>query len=96
MTEDEGNTILGGLVDAAGAALDAAGNVASAEVNAASGWVSSAEATGDMFAAAGNEFIGDHAARDAWDAKFEQNLAESDNSFAQAGEDLSNAVDDVF
>ena len=93
--EEEQGSIFGGLAEAAGAAWDAAGNVASAEYNAASGVVSYAEGIGDNFAAAGNELIGDSAARDDWDKKLYANAADGNASFSQAGEDLSNAATDV-
>jgi hypothetical protein len=96
MSEEEGATIFGGLADAAGAAWDAAENVAAAGYDAASGAVSMTEAVGDNFAAAGNEFIGDYAARDEWDKKLFENRDASDASFSDAGQDLQNAADDVF
>ena len=93
--EEEQGSMFGGLAEAAGAAWDAAGNVASAEYNVASGLVSHVEGIGDNFAAAGDELIGDFAARDEWDRKLTENAAAGDASWSQAGEDLSNAATDI-
>lgn len=93
---EEDTTILGGLGDAAGAAWDAVENVASAGYDAASGVVSHVEGMGNMLAATGDELIGDYAARDERDARSEENRAEGNQSWDQAGEDLQNAADDVY
>ena len=95
MTEESGS-ILGGLGEAAGAAWDAASSAAGAVSDAASAGVSEAERFGDNVMATGNEFVGDTAARDDWDARGQANAADGSSSWDSAGDNAQRASDDVF
>jgi len=96
MSEEEQGSALGGIGELAGAVWNAAGDVsqAAADVTVGTGefWLGASE----KVAAAGAELVGANGSRDELDRMAAESGTASVDSYAQAGQDLSNAATDIF
>jgi hypothetical protein len=96
MSDEEQGSVLGGIAEAAGAAWDAGGDVSQAVADVTIGtgefWAGATE----KVAAAGAELVGANETRDDLDRMARESAIASVDSYAQAGQDLSNASSEVL